>query len=693
MTPSPGEFPPDSLGAEISGVDPWRSRRAMPGVPPSAPPSPSAAPWAESFQRAYHHHQQGELAAALGLYDQVLADRPTHADALHLSGLVCYQLGRTSDALSLYYRAIAVQPVFALARINLGTALDAIGDVAGAIAQFRQATHQDPHRPEAHYNLGRMYLKRLQAADDSGMDAGRDRRLRVLKGPNPDPLELQAAFAHTCAQQAELGEAVTALQRAIALRSDYTLAIATLGIAWLEWSRLMGAIAVLRFRLQERAAPYQDARIPVTEPPLALLSAAALAQQQFDLDRRCTQDAAARGRHCLATALAQEPHHPIASNALATACYEQGELERAIALYRTALGHTTGPAAGHLWINLGCALRDVGRLDEAAIAFDHALGLLPHAPAALWQRALNRLMAGDWGTGFADYEWRWLGEALAERPFRQPLWDGHTAGTVLCYAEQGFGDSIQFVRYAAIAAQRGATVILDCPRSLVRLLRTAPGVAQVVPMGDRLPPCDFRAPLMSLPWICGTTLPTVPATIPYLHAPAPTALLTLPPSPRTKIGLVWADAPKLNTRQSDRGTDLITFAPLVAHSPHQWVSLQKGFATRELATVPWGSQVWAAGDHCQDFADTAAVIAQLDLVITVDTAVAHLAGAIGKPVWIVLPFTPDWRWLRDRPDTPWYPTARLFRHPAPGDWAGAIAQLQTALSAVDVGHECWASIE
>jgi tetratricopeptide (TPR) repeat protein len=645
-------------------------------------PAPAEPP-AKLFEQAYHHHQQGELTAALALYGRVLAACPTHADALHLSGLVCYQGKRITDALSFYYRAIAVQPVFALARINLGTALDAIGDATGAIAQFRQAAHQDPRRPEAHYNLGRMYLKQSQGAAEGVLDVERDRRLRVLKGPHPDPQELQAAFAHACAQQAELGEAITALQRAIALRADYTLAIATLGIAWLEWSRLMGAIAVLRFRIQERAATYQDAPLLPAEPPLMVLSGAAVAQQQFDLDRRCTQDAATRGRHYLAAALAHEPHHPIASNALATACYEQGELERAIALYRTALGHSTGPAAGHLWINLGCALRDAGRLDEAAIAFDHALGLLPHAPAALWQRTLNRLMAGDWETGFADYEWRWLGEALAERPFRQPLWDGQTPGTVLFYAEQGFGDSIQFVRYAAIAAQRGATVILDCPRPLVRLLRTVPGVAQVVPLGDRLPPCDFRTPLMSLPWICGTTVQTVPATLPYLHAPAPTALLSLPPSPRTKIGLVWADAPKLNTRQSDRGTDLITFAPLVANSPHQWVSLQKGFVTRELATVPWGRQVWAAGDHCQDFADTAAVIAQLDLVITVDTAVAHLAGALGKPVWIVLPFTPDWRWLRDRPDTPWYPTARLFRHPAPGDWAGAIAQLQVALSAVD----------
>lgn len=648
--------------------------------------STTVAPWAALFQRAYQHHQQGELTAALQLYGQVLVDRPTHADALHLSGLVCYQLGRVSDALSFYYRAIAVQPMFALARINLGTALDTIGDVTGAIAQFRQATHQDPRCPEAHYNLGRMYLKRLQGVDEGGLDERRDRRLRVLKGPNPDPQELQTSFAHTCAQQAELGESITALQRAIALRSNYTLAITTLGIAWLEWSRLMGVIAMLRFRLQERAAPYQDAPLLPAEPPLVLLSGAALAQQQFDLDRRCTQDAAARGRHYLVAALTYEPHHPIASNALATACYEQGELERAATLYRTALGSISGPAAGHLWMNLGCTLRDAGRLDEAAIAFDHALGLLPHSSAALWQRALNRLTAGDWVAGFADYEWRWLGDALADRPFRQPLWDGHTAGTVLFYAEQGFGDSIQFVRYAAIAAQRGATVILDCPRSLVRLLRTVPGVAQVVPMGDHLPPCDFRAPLMSLPWMCGTTVQTVPATIPYLHAPAPTALLSLPPSPRTKIGLVWTDAPKFDARQSDRGTGLATFAPLVANSPHQWVSLQKGFATRELATVPWGNQVWNAGDHCHDFADTAAVIAQLDLVITVDTAVAHLAGAIGKPVWIVLPFTPDWRWLRDRPDTPWYPTARLFRHPAPGDWSGAIAQLQTALSATDGEH-------
>ncbi|HEY8965726.1 MAG TPA: hypothetical protein VIM58_04735 [Candidatus Methylacidiphilales bacterium] len=300
----------------------------------------------------------------------------------------------------------------------------------------------------------------------------------------------------------------------------------------------------------------------------------------------------------------------------------------------------------------------------------------PSAPLR-WNRALSRLILGDFAGGFADYEARdYLGAYRRFDPARVPRWDGapFPGKTLLLHAEQGFGDAIQFVRYARIAKERGGCVLLACPAPLERLFARVPGVDAVVPTAalDRTA-FDLEAPLLSLPRIAGTRLETVPASVPYLYldgiggGSAPVRA----PGP-LRVGLVAAGNPKYGN-DLRRSVPPALLAPLAAVPGIEWTGLHHGTPPG----LPWLKEGLAGA---ADFLDTALRMRELDLVISVDTAAAHLAGALGLPVWVLLPAAPDWRWLRDRADSPWYPTARLFRQRADGDWAGVVAAAAAALS-------------
>jgi tetratricopeptide (TPR) repeat protein len=275
------------------------------------------------------------------------------------------------------------------------------------------------------------------------------------------------------------------------------------------------------------------------------------------------------------------------------------------------------------------------------------------------------------------------------RDFAQPVWDGSslTGRTVLVYEEAGFGDTLQFCRYAALLHQQGARVVLECHASLVRLMHSCPGVAQVSPIGEPLPDFDVYVPMMSLPFCCDTDLETIPGTVPYLFADAPCRRaqigeqLAAGAGGRLSVGIVWAPGPR--SPGFTRCCPLPYWQPLFEDTDVTYFSLYKGAHSQEME--PYRQQVRDLGSHCSDFADTAWAIARLDLVITVDTSVAHLAGAMGKPTWVLLPFFSDWRWLHGRNDSPWYPSVRLFRQPKPNDWASVIAQVRQALHVFSPG--------
>jgi TPR repeat/Glycosyltransferase family 9 (heptosyltransferase) len=380
--------------------------------------------------------------------------------------------------------------------------------------------------------------------------------------------------------------------------------------------------------------------------------------------------------------IALDPNYAEAHNNLGSALTEKSQFDEAIGAYRQAIA--LKPNYAEAYSNLGLALQAMGQLDEAIGAYRQAIALNNNFPDAHYNLALMLLLQGDFQRGWQEYEWRWKCKDFPSfrRNFTQPLWDGGPleTRTLLLHAEQGLGDAIQFIRYLPLVAQRGGRIIIECQAELQRLLRTMPVKCQIVTCGEPLPVFDLHSPLLSLPSVFGTTLDNVPKTVPYLHAAAQDAKIWQQRLdghlPIVKVGLVWAGNLKPNRIRSIK---LSSLAPLGQVPGVRFFSLQKGEASAQARTPLAGMEFvdWTA--ELKDFADTAALIANLDLVITVDTAVAHLAGAMGKPVWTLLPFVPDWRWLLEREDSPWYPSMRLFRQSVRGDWESVIKRVADAL--------------
>ncbi len=371
--------------------------------------------------------------------------------------------------------------------------------------------------------------------------------------------------------------------------------------------------------------------------------------------------------------------------------YRLGRFRQAADAYEPILAEIGQDAA--ITANRATALLWTGRIDEATAGFDQAIALSPDSPSGWMNKALAQLLLGDLGEGFRNYEWRWRQpeRAHAARSYPQPRWTGQVplAGrTILFYREQGFGDTIQFCRYASLAIRAGARVILEVQPSLVELSRTLPGAPTVIADGETPPPFDLHCPLMSLAIGFGTTLETIPAAIPYLRAdPVRVAAWRDRPAPARgkRIGLVWAGGSFLGHADQAaidrrRSMDLSTLAPLASVPGCEFVSLQLGSANEQIASSRPGFVSRNHLDRIGDFSDTAALIETLDLVIGVDTAVIHLAGALGKPVWLLNRFDTDWRWLLNRDDSPWYPTLRQFRQTTSGDWDSVVWRVVDALS-------------
>jgi TPR repeat/Tetratricopeptide repeat len=393
---------------------------------------------------------------------------------------------------------------------------------------------------------------------------------------------------------------------------------------------------------------------------------------------------------------------------LGTALTVLGRLDEAIACYRQALHFQ--PHCAEICNNLGLALIEQGKPEDALASFDQAVRIKPSYGEPRWNRSLLWLLGGDFANGWSEYEWRWTQPNMARRSFQQPGWDGNALGgrTILLHAEQGLGDTLQFIRYVPLVQERGGHVILECHPALLRLLAGFPGIHQLIGQGSQLPAFDVQAPLLSLPRIFHTSLATIPSNVPYLKAdPTLEAYwrrkmsgVRCPMSDvknassglghRTsnigrcfRIGIAWQGNP---THRYDRQRSIPArhFACLAKVPRVHVISLQKGPGTEQLPALGGSIPILDLGNHLDDksgpFVDTAAVMMNLDLVITSDTAVAHLAGALGIPVWIALPAVPDWRWLLKREDSPWYPGTRLFRQTRCNDWEAVFESIAGELA-------------
>ncbi|HKM52890.1 MAG TPA: tetratricopeptide repeat protein [Isosphaeraceae bacterium] len=644
-----------------------------------------------AFELALQHHRSGRLAEAKRIYVQILAQAPDDPDALQLLGLIAHDEGRHSEAVELIGRAVALNPVVAEYRNNLGVALWGARRWDEAVAAYRAAVALKPDHVDAHYNLANAL--RDQGQNELAVAAYRD-TLRL----QPDMDEAHFNLGTALAELGKLDDAVLSYRQALRIRPDNAGVHYALGNVLRKLKRLNEAAAAyeqtlrlepshhnahnnlanvhrLRGKLDLAVASYHSALRLRPGSPEIYLNLGNVRADQWRLDEAVA---------CYQQVLQLRPDRADAQNSLGNALSLQGRLDEAVACYRKSLQRRPGLAT--FYVNLGNALRGQGKLDEAVASYERALQLKPDHPGARWNRSLAWLLMGQYELGWAEYEWRW-GHRMDRPVFAQPPWDGQAlAGkTILLHAEQGLGDTIQFIRFAPLVQRRGGRVLVVCQRPLAQLLSGCAGIDELVAEGDPLPRFDVHAALMGLPRIFGTTLADVPAVVPYLDADAAWVAhwrRELGPIPEFKVGIVWQGNPQYSLDRL-RSFRLAEFAPLARLAGVRLFSLQRGPGTEQLhepgdrfPVVDLGGRIRATAGV---FVDEAAVMMSLDLVISSDTAIAHLAGAMGRPTWVVLPFAPDWRWLLDRDDSPWYPTMRLFRQEVWGDWAGVFARIASAL--------------
>jgi tetratricopeptide (TPR) repeat protein len=401
----------------------------------------------------------------------------------------------------------------------------------------------------------------------------------------------------------------------------------------------------------------------------------------FRMQGRFDEEAA-----CYQKAIQLDPRSAAAFFNLGHYFFEKEQFDKALACYeKVAL---LNPGSPHPYMNMGLVLTIKGLYDQAIAAYENAVQIEPENSEAHWNLANVLLLTGHFRRGWKEYVWLWKTNDYMKRrrEFSQPSWNGSEikGRTILLYAEYGFGDTIQFIRYAPLVAQRGATVIVECQRELASLLQNAGGTQKVIPRGEQLPEFDTHCSLMMLPVLFNTAVGDIPHKVPYLASNPALAEKWRErirhDNAKFKIGLVWSG---VSARR--KFCSLETFAPLAQFPGISFYSLQKGEEVKEANHPPKEIQIYDYAEEMDDFSDTAALIENLDLVISIDTSVAHLAGALAKPVWTLLPFVPDWRWLLERDDSPWYPTMRLFRQPTSGDWGSVIARIADALHTIRAG--------
>jgi hypothetical protein len=588
------------------------------------------------LQQAVALHQCGQLSGAQRLYEEILSEQPRNFDALHLLGVIAAVTGDPKKAVDLIGRAIEINPYREAAHNNRGAALQELGQWQAALAEFDSAIELKNDYAEPHYN-----------------------RANVLK----DQKQWEAALA--------------GYDRAIALKQDYPDAWSNRGIVLAELRRWEAALTSYERAIQLKSD---------------------FAQAHFNRANVLCQ--LRRWDAALASydrAIALKGDYAEAYSNRGFALHDLKRLDEALVSCNRAIA--IKPDYAEAYCNRGSLLLAMKRVDEALASYDRAIALKSDYASGYVNRALGLLLAGEYEKGWADYEWRWKdgnGWIIKEnRNFPQPLWLGQAAlsgKTILLQSEQGYGDTIQFCRYAKLVAQLGARVILEVPKALATLLQSLEGVGELIVHGEALPAFDYYCPLLSLPLAMRTTLSNVPARVPYLTISEERRRLwrqRVGERRRPRVGLVWSggfrpERPELWSVNDRRNIPLAKFAGL--RNPNvEFYSLQKGQpAESELAELiarNWdGPDIKDFTSEIQDFADTAALIEQLDLVISVDTSTAHLAGALGKPVWILNRFAGCWRWLLDRDDSPWYPMARLYRQERPGEWDPMVRKVESDLA-------------
>ncbi|GJQ60181.1 MAG: tetratricopeptide repeat protein [Candidatus Scalindua sp. AMX11] len=608
------------------------------------------------FKKALKLHQSGELVCAASFYKEVLKRQPGHIDAIFFLGTLNLQLGCLNAATMFLLQVIAKQPEHSAAHNNIGTALQGQGKVKEAIERFQQAIALKPDYDDAFYNLGTA----LQAEGKLEEAADNFQKAIVLK---PGCALAHYSLGNVFREQRKIDKAIACQKLAIQLKPDYAMAYNNLGSLYQELGKL-----------DEAVESYDHAIELKPDYAMAYNNLGSVLQELGKLD-----EAVESYDH----AIELKPDYAMAYNNLGSALQGLGKLDEAIESYDHAI--ELKPDYAMAYNNLGSALQERGKLEEAIESYDHAIELMPDEASAHKNRSTVLLLTEQFKEGWAEYEWRLLTKDHRLRNFQQPQWDGKRLNgrRIFVHAEQGFGDTIQFIRYLPRIQSLGGHVIFECRRDLYRLLRECAGIDDMVERTSRNTmtlPFDVHIPLLSLPGIFGTTLDTIPSKVPYITVDSKLVERwnkLLDNDRNFKIGIVWSGNPKFKNRS--RSCSLVDFLPLADIPGITFYSLQKGKDSEDTLHQSKGMHIINLEDRLKDFADTAAIMTNLDLIISTDTAVVHLAGAIGKKVWVLLHRIPDWRWFLNRYDSPWYPEMRLFRQTELDDWSSVFVQVKEAL--------------
>ncbi len=596
------------------------------------------------FSTALFHHRAGNQQQAEAYCHRALAKESGHAESLHLLGMIASESGNQPLAASLIGRAIksgGPRPDYC---VNLGLVMSLQGRLDAAATCYRQALEPDPGNWKILLKLG------LALAALGQQQNAREiiETALALSGDAEPHFELANQLHLT----GDLDKAIEHFRAALRLRPAFPEAYFNLGVSLMMQRRTDDAMVAYSHALQLK--PHY---------PEALNNYGILLQSLGRIGE-------AAGYYI--QAIEYKPDYLDPRYNLGLVRQDQDRHAEALEAYDTLLDLRPDHPEAHN--NRGNVLLALGRPLEAFAAYSWAIQRQPEHAEANWNLSLANLLLGHFAEGWQGYDWRLRQRDASPQPFRAPLWTGAQVeqARVLVHAEQGFGDTLQFVRYAAMVKQRCGFLIVQCQLPLVRTLSSVAGIDQVVARGTDLPAFDFHVPLLSLPGIFSTVEETIPASVPYIAPPSSLKASwreRIPVSADLSVGLVWAGNPG-HKNDRNRSIPPEVFSTLLNLPGIRFYSLQKD--------LPLAGAV-SLGLEFTDFADTAAAIANLDLVISVDTSVAHLAGAMNKPVWTLLPFNPDWRWMLDRPDTPWYPSMRLFRQTEPKDWQSVIERVKTEL--------------
>ncbi len=580
--------------------------------------APAAASIPARFKQALALHKQGRLIEAEQVYREVLQHAPTHFDALHLLGVLALQTLRTESGVELIGKAVELNPNSWGAHNNLGNGLRDLGRLDAALASFDRSIALRPDFAEAHNNRG-IVLQDLARLDDAlaSFDAA-----IALK---PDYADAHNNRGTVLQKLNRAADAAASFSTAIALKHDYVEAYNNRANLAKDLGNLEDAVA--------------------------------------DFDR----------------AIALRRNYATAHYNRGIALQALRRFDEALTSFDTAIA--LKPDYAEAYNNRGLVLQELKRPHDAIASFDKTIAQQPNYAEAHSNQSLSLLQIGNFERGWHSYEWRKkLEQPFGNRALAKPLWLGRddiSSRTLFVHWEQGLGDTIQFCRYAALLKSRGAQVVMSVQEPLSRLLRQMSPAVEIINQDEVPSAFDYHCPLMSLPLAFGTRLETIPAKLPYLFADETLRRAwrdRLGPKTRARIGVVWSGG----ARHRYRSIDLATFAPLFSANAH-WISLQKELGESDAAALARIDRVSSYSEELTDFSETAAIIDLLDLVISVDTSVAHLAGAMGKRVWVLLPYNADWRWLLDRSDSPWYPTARLFRQDSTRSWQHVMTQVRGAL--------------